>query len=144
LFEATNELVQRRPDLVAQRRDLKAGLTRLARDITAFDRVRKMLDPAYIPEAPRPNRPRGGPLAALFQWGEITAAALEALRLLGRANSADIATSVLERKGVPADETIRTDLTAKVIGLLTNKVASGQVRRAESDDGKQVLWEIAR
>jgi hypothetical protein len=96
--EATDELIRRRRDLVAQRRDLKAGLTKLSRDITALDRVINMLDSAQVPEAPRPNRPRGGLVAGLFGWGEITAAALEALRLLGKANSTDVAASMLARK----------------------------------------------
>jgi hypothetical protein len=142
--ETTSELVERRRDLVAQRRELKAGLTRLAQDITALDRVLKMLDPSYVPEAPRANRPRGGLVASMFRWGETTSAALGSLRELGKANSSDVATYMLKLKGLAVDEPVRAELTAKVTGLFNSKVASGQVRRAGLDEGKQVLWEIAR
>jgi hypothetical protein len=51
---------------------------------------------------------------------------------LGKANSADVATSMLKLRGVVVDEPGRAELTAKVTGLLTGKVASGQASTSVS------------
>ena len=61
---------------------------------------------------------RGTPGTNPLAHGEMTSAAPESLRMLGRsATSASCASSMLE---------------------------AGQVRRAGNGDGPQVLWEVAR
>lgn len=145
MSQVSDELVSRRRDMVARRRALKAEMTKLASDITAIDRVMTMLDPAYVPEANRANRKRSTGSSKLFGWGEMTPAALEALRLVGKpATSAEVAAAIMAGKGVGADDDTQAELAGKVTSAFVAKAASGQVRRVGNGDGKQVLWEVAR
>ena len=131
--------------MVARRRALKAEMTKLASDITAIDRVMTMLDPAYVPEANRANRTRSKGGSKLFGWGEMTPAALEALRLVGKpATSVEVAAAMMVKKGVSPDDDAQVELAGKVTSAFIAKAASGQIRRVGNGDGRQVTWEIAR
>ena len=56
-----SEILAGTPGLVARRRELKGELTRLAADISAIDRVTRMLDPDHQPKAePSGVRPSPG------------------------------------------------------------------------------------
>lgn len=129
--------------MVGRRRDLKTELTKLAREIAALDRVLCLQDPAYRPEAARTNQRRGsGP--NLFGFGEMTSAALGALRRLERpASVAECAKAMLESKQIFDDQGV-TKLASKVSAVFAQKAVTGQVRRVGNGDGRQVLWEIAR
>jgi len=143
--QASDELVRRRRDMVARRRELKAELTKLASDITAIDRVLLLLDPAYKPEAARVTPPRLKSTTNPFAHGEMTPAALEALRLRGKpATSAEVAATMLERKGLAPDGTCHPGLAAKVTSVFIAKAEAGQIRRVGNGDSRQVLREVAR
>jgi len=45
-----SEILEKGSGLIARRRELKGELTRLAADISAIDRVTRMLDPGYQPK----------------------------------------------------------------------------------------------
>lgn len=144
MVSATDELLGRRCDLVAQRRDLKARLTGLAQDIAALDKVLRILDPAYSPEAGRTNR-RGAAVENPFGHGEMTAAALAALRGFGRpATSAECARAMLSANGANDDGATQAQIASRVTAVFSQKAAPGQVRRAGNGDGRQALWETAR
>lgn len=144
MSSASEELQERRRERVDRCRELKAELTRLKREIGALDEVLLMLDPSYRAEAARPNR-RGPPTAMPFQRGEMPAAALEALRTIGRpASSAECARAMLAAKGIADDEPLQAQVAARVTALLSQKATVGQVRRAGNGDGRQVLWQIDR
>jgi len=137
-------LLAKRNESVARRRDLKGELTKLARDIAALDRVMALLEPGFQAEAPRPNRARapGGPNP--FGHGEMTAAALAALRELGTATTSECAGAMLAAKGLAEDESTRSRLASKLAAVFIQKEASGQLRRAANGDGRQGRWEVAR
>ena len=138
------ELAGVRRSMIAQRRELKAGLTKLARDIAALDRVMSLVNPGHVPEAGHVNR-RGMHGANPFGQGETTSTALASLRQIGRpATSAECADAMLKAKGVPTDEALRTRTANRVTALFSHKAVTGQVRRAGVGDGRQILWEIAR
>ena len=137
-------LLAKRNELVARRRDLKGDLTKLARDIAALDRVMALLEPSYQAEAPRPNRARGRGGPSPFGHGEMTSAALFALRELGTATTSECAAAMLAAKGLAEDEPSRSRLASKVAAVFGQKEAAGQLRRAANGDGRQVRWEVAR
>ena len=84
--------------------------------------------------------PQSGP----FGVGEMTAAALNTLRRLGRPVSAsECAKAMLEGKQI-SDEQVLTKLTSKVAAVFAQKASSGQLRRSSNGDGRHVLWEINR
>ena len=141
---AKSELVDCRHGLVAQRRELKAELTKLAQGIAALDKVLLMLDPNYKPEAGYANR-RGTAGGSPFSHGETTTLALAALRDIGRpATATECAQAMLTSKGVPADEAVQERIASRVVALFAHKADAGQVRRVGTNGGRHVLWEIAR
>lgn len=143
MSEATVALVEKRRELVARRREIKAELTKLARDIGALDRVLAMLEPGYQPEVGRANRPRGAFGPAPFGPGEMTSAALSALRELGRpATTSECADAMLVAKGLLPDETVRAGLASKVATVFAQKARAGKLSRVGNDDGRKVLWQI--
>ena len=138
-------LLAKRDELLTRRRDLKGELTKLARDIAALDRVMVLLEPGYQAEAPRPNRARGPGGPNPFGHGEMTAAALDALRELGRpATTSECADTMLAAKGLAGNELARAKLASKVATVFVQKEATGQLRRAANGDGRQARWEVAR
>lgn len=142
---AKDELLETRRGLVASRRELKARLTALARDIAAFDRVLLILDPDYLPEAGRVNRRGGATPNMPFRHGELSSAALEALRMLKRpASSSETAAAMLERKGIANDPEMHALVVSRVSAVFAQKAASGQLRRVQNGDARQARWEIAR
>jgi hypothetical protein len=142
---AKDELLETRRGLVASRRELKAKLTGLARDITALDRVLLILDPDYRPEAGRGNRRGGATPNTPFKHGEMSSAALDALRLLKRpASTSETATAMLERKGIANDPEMHALVVSRVSAVFAQKAASGQLRRVQNGDARQARWEIAR
>lgn len=130
-----NELLEKRRGLVENRRALKTKLTELSRDMAAVDRVLLMLDPAYKPPATHANR-RGPPgMDHPFRHGEMTAAALEALRTLARpASTAECATAMLERKVLAGDTALHAQVVSRVSTVFAQKAAGGQVRRVSNGD----------
>lgn len=142
----SDELIGKRRELVARRRELKSELTRLAGDITALDRVLRILEPEYRPEALlKPSRPSRGGLPSPFAKGEMAAAALNALRSFDRpASSSECASAMLAERGILADEKILLQVTNSVSALLAQKAERGLVARAGNGQGRQVLWRVAR
>ena len=135
------DLVQKRRSLMDRRRELKAELTGLARDISALDHVLRMMDPQYRSEAPKSNKGRSGKLPNAH--GEITTVALETLRRIGQPiSAADCARAVLEARKLPDD--FQPQMAVKLSVLFAQKAASGQLRRVVNGDGRHVKWEIAR
>lgn len=131
--------------LTASRRELKARLTGLARDIAALDRVLLILDSDYRPEAGRVNRRGGVTPNTPFKHGEMSSAALEALRMLNRpASTSETATAMLERRGIANDPEMHALVVSRVSAVFAQKAASGQLRRVQNGDARQARWEIAR
>jgi hypothetical protein len=142
---AVDELQEKRRGLVEDRRALKTKLTALSRDMAAVDRVLLMLDPTSKPQAPRANRRSPAGADTPFKHGEMTAAALEALRTLARpASSSECATAMLERKGLESDTTLHAQVVSCVSTVFAQKAAAGQIRRVSNGDARQVRWEVAR
>jgi hypothetical protein len=142
---ASDELMEKRRDLLEGRRVLKTKLTALSRDLAAVDRVLQMLDPAYKPQAGHTNHRNSAGTDKPFKYGEITALALEALRKIGRpALSTECATAMLEQKGLSNDTTLYAQVASQVATVFSQKVASGQIRRVPNSDARHVLWEVAR
>jgi hypothetical protein len=142
---AMDELLEKRRGLVESRRVLKTKLTELSRDMAAVDRVLLMLDSAYKPPAAHANRRGPAGAAQPFKHGEMTAAALEALRTLARpASTAECATAMLERKALASDTALHAQVVSRVSAVFAQKAAAGQVRRVSNGDARQVRWEIAR
>jgi hypothetical protein len=140
---ANDELVRKRREIIARRRDLKAELTKLARDVAAVDRVLVMLDPDYRPERSHTNVRRISQPSP-FGFGEMTEAALDALRRLGRpVSAAECAKAMLEAKQI-SDAQVVLKLTSKVAAVFAQKATLGQLRRSSNGDGRHVLWEINR
>lgn len=136
-----SEILEKRAGLVARRRELKGELTRLAADISAIDRVTRMLDPDYLPKAD-PSRRQAA--SGLHPRGELTVAALETLRRIGRpATSAECGVAILEAKGQANDPELLGQVVNRVSAIFSQKAEAGQVRRAENGEGRQLLWEIA-
>jgi hypothetical protein len=114
------------PDCYAE---LGVGLGKTEEGITAVAATRTCGKP-----------PQSGP----FGVGEMTAAALNTLRRLGRPVSAsECAKAMLEGKQI-SDEQVLTKLTSKVAAVFAQKASSGQLRRSSNGDGRHVLWEINR
>ena len=135
------EILEKRSGLVARRRELKGELTRLAADISAIDRVTRMLDPDHQPKADPCRRQA---VTGLYPRGELTVAALETLRRIGRpATSVECGTAILEAKGRTADPELLGQVVNRVSAIFSQKADAGQVRRAGNGEGRQLLWEIA-
>ena len=135
------EILEKRSGLVARRRELKGELTRLAADISAIDRVTRMLDPDHQPKAD-PSRRQA--VTGLYPRGKLTAAALDTLRRIGRpATSVECGTAILEAKGRTADSELLGQVVNRVSAIFSQKAEAGQVRRAGNGEGRQLLWEIA-
>lgn len=141
-----DDLIGKRRELVARRREIKGELTRLAGDITAIDRVLRILDPEYRPEAAlRPGRPSRGELPSPFARGEMGPATLDALRSLDRAvTSSECASAMLAKCGILADEKMLAQITNSVSAVLAQKAERGLVARAGNGQGRQVLWKAVR
>ena len=145
MADATIELTEKRRELVARRREIKSELTKLARDVAAIDRVLAMLEPGYQPEGDRPNRPRTAAGRGPFKQGEMTSAALSALREFGRpASTVECAEAMLEAKGMAGDEAAKARLASKVATVFAQKAAAGKLHRIANGDGRKVLWHIER
>ena len=139
-------MIGKRGELVARRRELKGELTRLAGDITAIDRVLRILDADYWPEAAlRSGRSlRGGPPNP-FARGEMVSATLDALRSLDRpVTSSECASAMLAKRGILADEKVLAQVNNSVSALLAQKAERGLVARAGNGQGRQVLWKAVR
>ena len=135
-------LAEKRRACIARRVALKGELTRLASDIAAIDRVMQMINPDLA--APAVEKPaRGASGDGMFGPGGTTAAALDALRRLGRATSADCAAAMLVAQGIEADPKLTVKLASRVSAICAQKAAVGQVRRCGNGDGRQVIWESA-
>ena len=142
---AFDELLEKRRGLVEDRRALKAKLTKLSRDVAAVDHVLLLLDPTYKPEAEHANRRGFAGADHPFKHGEMTAAALEALRALAKpASTAECATAMLERRGLASDTALHAQVVSRVSTVFAQKAAAGQIRRVSNGDARQVRWEIAR
>ena len=136
-----SEILQKESGLVARRRKLKGELTKLAADISAIDRVTRMLDPDHQPKA-EPSRRQA--VTGLYPRGVLTAAALEVLRRIGRpATSVECGTAILEAKGRTNDPELLGQVVNRVSAIFSQKAEAGQVRRAGNGEGRQLLWEIA-
>jgi hypothetical protein len=142
---AMDEFLEKRPGLVEERRVLKTKLTKLSRDMAALYCVLLMLDPAHEPPAAHANRRGPSGVEHPFRHGEMTAAALEALRTLARpASTAECATAMLERKGLAGDAALHALVVSRVSTVFAQKAAAGQIRRVSNGDARQVHWEVAR
>lgn len=139
-------LLEKRRELMSRRRQLKGELTRLAADVAAIDRVFRMMDPDYRPEAPEKTFPdRHTSAKNPFQPGKMTVAMLEALRLLDRpVTSAECATAMLSNGGFDVDGETMAVVVNRVSALLGQKAGGGQIERVGHGDGRQVLWQVAR
>lgn len=105
----------------------------------------KLLDPTYRPEPEYTNPRRGSAHGGPFRHGEMTAAALEALRTLKRpASSAECAAAMLKRKGIGGDPDRQATLTSRVSAVFAQKADTGQIRHISNGDARNVLWEVAR
>ena len=136
-----SEILEKRSGLIARRRELKGELTRLSADISATDRVTRMLDPDHQPKAD-PSRRQAA--SGLYPRGELTAAALDTLRRITRpATSVECGTAILEAKGRAHDAELLGQVVNRVSAIFSQKADAGQVRRAGNGEGRQLLWEIA-
>ena len=141
-----DELLEKRRELIARRRQLKGELTRLAADISAIDRVFRIVEPDYRPEIPD-KTPTSRPTSARnpFPPGKMTVAMLEAMRLLDRpVTSAECAEAMLANGGFDVDGETMATVANRVSALLGQKAGGGQIERAGHGDGRQVLWRVAR
>ena len=139
-------LLEKRRELMTRRRQLKGELTRLGADITAIDRVFRMVDPNYRPEAPDKTPPnRHSSARNPFPPGKMTVAMLEAMRMLDRpVTSAECATAMLTNGGFDVDAETMATVVNRVSALLGSKAGGGQIERAGHGEGRQVLWRVAR
>jgi hypothetical protein len=135
----TDELLVKRGEFVARRRVLKGELTKLAADIAAIDRVIRMVDPDHQTVEQQVERKAISP----FVSGELTPAALEALRKLGPTTSSACAEAILSAKGMPTDPATVAHVANRVSAIFSQKANNGQVSRAGSGTGRQLIWQIA-
>jgi uncharacterized protein YfaQ (DUF2300 family) len=78
-----------------------------------------------------------------FVSGELTPAALEALRKLGPTTSSACAEAILSAKGMPTDPATVAQVANRVSAIFSQKANNGQVSRAGSGTGRQLIWQIA-
>lgn len=136
------EILEKRSVLVARRRELKGELTWLAADISAIDRVTRMLHPDH-PSKADPSRRQAA--SGLYPRGELAVAALETLRRIGRpATSAECGAAILEAKGRTDDPDLLGQVVNRVSAIFSQKAEAGQVRRAGNGEGRQLLWKTRR
>lgn len=142
---AMDGLMAKRRECMARRRELKGELTRLTADIAAIDRVFRMVDSTYRPEAPvRAVTAQPRSACNPFPPGKMAPAMLGALRRLDKpVTSMECAAAMLSDSGFASDDTLAT-VANRVSALLSQKSASGQVERAGNGHGRQMLWQVAR
>lgn len=145
-MDAMDGLLAKRRECMARRRELKGELTRLTADIAAIDRVFRMVDSTYHPEAPvRAVTAQPRSACNPFRPGKMAPAMLDVLRRLDRpVTSMECAAAMLTDGGFASDDDTLATVANRVSALLSQKSASGQVERAGNGHGRQVLWQVTR
>ncbi len=105
-------------------------------DLEAVERVIRMYDAAWTPQAPnRPRRP-----AIMERFGALTTGALEVLREADRPlKTRDIARMVLAKRGVYDATSISGATTSIAVGL-KSRIGKGVIRH----EGKPFRWSLER
>lgn len=140
-----DELKSKREALRFEVKEAEARMKVLAADIAAIERVIRVYDPSYVPDAAKKASRRREHVQMperLVQMNK-TEALLEVLREASTPQTtAECTTLILEREGVSLDEAALSVFTTRVSASLNGLAKRGRVRHAGSAGRNRHTWMI--
>jgi len=145
LSSVADELKLKREALLLDVNDAEARIKVLAADIAAIERVIRVYDPSYVPDAAKKASRRREHVQMPERLAQMnkTEALLEILRDASTPKTtAECTMLILERAGVSLDEAALSVFTTRVSASLNGLVKRGRVRHAGSAGRNRHAWMI--
>lgn len=139
---ALEALKRKRADITGRIALCHAELTQLSDDLEHLDATLRLFAPDFVAESVRPKI--FTPPKSWSKRGEMSRAVLSILRVAkGPLSSREIASMVVQQRGLDHDAGILNVMTRRVAHVLRDKREAGLVRSIE-ETGLWLQWEIVR
>lgn len=139
---ALEALKRKRAEMTGRIAQCHAELNRLSDDLEHLDATLRLFAPDFVAESIRPKI--FTPPKSWSKRGEMSRAVLSILRVAkGPLSSREIASMVVQQRGLDHDAGILNVMTRRVAHVLRDKREAGLVRSIE-ETGLWLQWEIVR
>jgi hypothetical protein len=139
---ALEALKRKRAEITGEIARCHANLTKLSDDLEHLDATLLLFAPDFVAESILPKVFR--PPASWSKRGEMSRAVLSILRIAkGPLSAREIASMIVQQRGLDQDKGILNMMTRRVAGVLRDKREAGLVRSIV-ETGLWLQWEICR
>ena len=139
---ALEALKRKRADMTGEIARCHARLQQLSDDLEHIDATIRLFAPDFVQESILPKV--FTPPKSWSKRGEMSRAVLSILRVAkGALSTREIASMIVQQRGLDADKGILDVMTRRVANVLRDKRAAGLVRSLE-ETGLWLQWEVVR